>query len=61
MTTRAARPLEPTPATPSPGELPPLDPDMPVPDDPGELDSPEVLPPPPLEPSPEVVPQGEPV
>ena len=32
-----------------------------VPDDPGPLQEPDLLPPPPLEPSPDVVPAGEPV
>ena len=55
-----ARPVEPTPAQPSPA-APPLDPEAPVPDDPGPLQEPDLLPPPPLEPSPDVVPAGEPV
>lgn len=55
-----ARPLEPHPGTPSP-EVVPLDPDEPVPDDPGPLEEPEILPPPPLEPSPDVLPAPEPV
>jgi hypothetical protein len=59
----AARPLEPTPGAPAPGEAPALDPDLPVPDDPGPLDDPGALPPPPVEPSPDpdLVPQPEPV
>ncbi|MCU1692674.1 MAG: hypothetical protein JWM64_1765 [Frankiales bacterium] len=40
----SARPLEPTPGP------PPLDPATPVPDDPGELDDPDLLPPAPVEP-----------
>ncbi|MDP9433726.1 MAG: hypothetical protein M3P93_00390 [Actinomycetota bacterium] len=39
--TWAARPLEPTP--------PPIDPSAPVPDDPGELEEPGLLPPAPVE------------
>jgi hypothetical protein len=57
---RAARPLEPDPTT-SPGTAPGLDPEAPVPDDPGPLQEPDLLPPPPLEPSPDVVPAAEPV
>ena len=50
-----ARPTEPAPAP------PPLDPATPVPDDPGPLQEPDLLPPPPIEPSPDVVPAAEPV
>lgn len=56
----AARPVEPAPGPPSPDEVP-LDPDLPVPDDPGPLHEPDVLPPPPLEPAPDVLPTPEPV
>jgi hypothetical protein len=54
-TLRAARPVEPPPGP------PPLDPGAPIPDDPGQLEEPDVLPPAPLEPSPDVVPAPEPV
>lgn len=57
---RAARPTEPSPQTPVPDAIP-LDPGTPVPDDPGPLHEPDVLPPPPLEPSPDVLPTPEPV
>lgn len=40
-----ARPLEPTPGP------APLDPAAPIPDDPAELDDPDLLPPAPVEPS----------
>lgn len=55
MGNRAPRWLTPWMVAPLPEPEPVIDPDMPVPDDPGELlpDAPEPLPPAPIEPSPE--------
>ncbi len=52
---RPPRWLTPEMVAPLPEPEPVIDPDMPVPDDPGELlpDAPEPLPPPPIEASPE--------
>jgi hypothetical protein len=33
--------------------MPGLDPEQPIPDDPGELEDPDALPPPPIEPTPD--------